>query len=207
VREKVVDDLKKLATLDTTRTSANEFLDQTQADGWQETIDKYNRLYGDAEPNDANAAEPPTGPFRLTTRQDLTRITDIAIETVRIRNEGDATADVFLQRRLIERRLVDKLFELVPPDANGIERPTVLEFAPGMGFYCVRELSVERPTVADYTNVKTQQAFAADYARSQALAAVHYNPENIVARNNFQPVEREDQAPEGPVDESEAAGP
>lgn len=195
VREKVANDLKKLAALDTTRARAEEFIKEAQTNGWESTVDKFNELYASSEQaGEPNAADEPEGPFRLTNQTGMARISNAAIQTLKVRNEGDAMGQAFIYRRIMESKLIEKLYSLVPPDSNSLDTvPVIVEFAPGMGFYCIKELSVGRLYREDYELIKARQAYMADLGQAQTLAAVHYNPENIVKRMDFRAVKSDEQ--------------
>jgi hypothetical protein len=81
-----------------------------------------------------------------------------------------------------------------------------MEFKPYMGYYAVKSITVRRLSQEEYERVKAEQFFKANYIQSQNLAAVHFNPENILKRMNFRMVEKiqerseanEANAPSGP---------
>jgi len=188
VKEKVSSDLKKLAAVDTTRKMARRFIKYADANGWDSTIAQFNKLYFSGEPNVARPGQARKETLKLMNRS-LTRISDIDLETVKVRNQGDPMARVFIARRTLESRLTDKLYSLLPPDSNSLEAtPTIVEFAPGMGFYCIKKLNIKRLYRQEYDKLRPQLAYAEDFRQSQALAATHYNPENILERMNFRPV-------------------
>lgn len=190
VKERVIDDLKKLAAVDTTRKRARQFIKYADANGWDSAVDEFNKLYAPGEPNAAGGRQ---ATLKLMNTS-LTRISDIDLLAVMVRNEGDPMARTFINRSTIESRLTEKLYSLLPPDGNSLETvPTIVEFAPGMGFYCIKELSIKRLYRGDYDRIRAQLAYAEDFRRSQALSAVHYNPENIFKRMNFRPVQQETQ--------------
>ncbi|MHC4073425.1 MAG: hypothetical protein ACYTGS_15550, partial [Planctomycetota bacterium] len=60
VRKKVVEDLKRLAAMDTTKAKAEEFKVLVANEGWDEALDRFNQLYGEADPNrpEPNQTEP-----------------------------------------------------------------------------------------------------------------------------------------------------
>ena len=75
---------------------------------------------------------------------------------------------------------------LPPPDSNTVDAvPLVMEFKPGMNFYCIKNISVKRPTLQDYEKNKAMQLQREDYIQSGSMAAVHFNPENILKRMDF----------------------
>ncbi len=202
VKEKVINDLKKLATVDTTRKKARQFIKYADANGWAGAVDEFNKSYAPGEPNAAGGRQ---ATLRLMNTA-LTRISDIDLQTVTVRNEGDPMARTFINRRTLESRLTEKLYSLLPPDSNSLETvPTIIEFAPGMSFYCIKNLNIERLYRRDYDRIRAQLAYAEDFRRSQVLAAVHYNPENILKRMNFRLVPPRGSAPPAEAEEQARA--
>ncbi|MGD8787493.1 MAG: hypothetical protein PVJ60_08725, partial [Phycisphaerales bacterium] len=52
VREKVVEDYKKLAATDITKRRAEEFIELAKKEGWDTAVDKFNELYGEKNSQD-----------------------------------------------------------------------------------------------------------------------------------------------------------
>jgi hypothetical protein len=51
-----------------------------------------------------------------------------------------------------------------------------------MSYYAVKNISVKRLWKEGYEKVKAERLYREDMIRSQSLAAVHFNPENIIKR-------------------------
>jgi hypothetical protein len=62
-----------------------------------------------------------------------------------------------------------------------------------MSYYCVKSIIIHRLTETDYDRIKAVTAIKEESRDAQSLAAVFYNPENIVKRMNFS-VTKEQQA-------------
>ncbi|GAH00890.1 unnamed protein product, partial [marine sediment metagenome] len=63
--------------------------------------------------------------------------------------------------------------------------PLVLEFKPDMSYYCLKKISVKRFEQEQYEAIKAIQIYREEHIQSQSLAAVHFNPENILKRMSF----------------------
>jgi len=208
VREKVIEDLKKLAAMKTAKNKAQEFIDLTAKYGWDSTIDKFNELYG----KDSNAPGISTGgknvaePFKLQNLADLRRISKATIQTIAAQSAGNPAAPLFLNARRKQQRFVEKLYSLVPQNSNNVDNlPLMMEFRPDMSFYCIKNISVKRISLQEYEKIKAMRLQREDYIQSESLAAVHFNPENILKRTNFKPVETEEAEDAETSEESEAA--
>ena len=203
VKEKVTEDLKKLAVLDATKSKAEEFVAMAQKDGWTSTINKFEKLYGQLQQRDQNDPNA----FRLQNYPDMRRISRANLETLSLQGQGDPMTSFYLNESKVNKQFVDQLYSLVPPDNDtaGI-LPLVMEFMPDLSFYVVKSISVKRLFKEDFDKMKATRLFREDYNQSQSLAVIHFNPENILKRMNFKPAKSEEETadPNKPA-ESEAA--
>jgi hypothetical protein len=189
VREKVAEDLKKLAAMDTAKNKADEFLDLAEKDGWHSAVDKFNELYGRQDVQDQGSEQT----FRLQNFANLRRIPDPVLRTLAVQTEGDPTARVLLNERKRESILRDRIFSLVPQDSNAPDNlPLVLELKPNMSYYCLKDVLVKRLYRQDYETIKAMRGYKQDFIQSQSLAPVHFNPENILKRMSFRLISRDD---------------
>ncbi|MHC4559022.1 MAG: hypothetical protein ACYS80_17160 [Planctomycetota bacterium] len=202
VKEKVVEDLKKLAAMDATQSKAGEFIDLATKDGWDSAIDQFNELYKQQEKQDDDP-----NAFRLQPFTGLRRMSQATLETLAVQSQGNPAAPFYLDESKKQRRFVEQLYSLVPPDKNTVEAlPVVMEFKQDMSYYVIKNISIKRLWKEDYERIKSMRLYREDHVQSQSLAVVHFNPENIFKRMNFRPAE----ADEEPADtttpaESEAA--
>jgi len=197
VKEKVTEDLKKLAARDITKSKAEEFIGLAAKDGWDTAIDKFNELYGKQtgqDPNDPNVPEisneekSVSEPFKLQNLTGLRRISKATLQTLIFQTAGNPAAQLFLNQQKNHRRFVEQLYSLIPQDSNTVDTvPLVIEFKPDMSFYCIKNISVKRITLQEYEKTKAMQIQREDYTQSESLAAVYFNPENILKRMSFRP--------------------
>ena len=181
VKEKVTEDLKKLAALDATKSKAEEFVDLTKKDGWTSSIKKFEELYGQLQ-HDAN--EP--NAFRLQNYPGMKRISLEYLETIAIQGRGNPITPYLLNDSEANKKFTDKLYSLVPPDADTAKvLPVVMEFKPDISYYVIKNISINRLYQEDYEKMKVTLLFREEYIQSQSLAAVHFNPENILKRMNY----------------------
>jgi hypothetical protein len=195
VKEQVTEDLKKLAALETTESRANEFIDLASNEGWENAIKKYNDTYGknkEQNPDDSNTPETldtqndTQDTFGLENLTGLRRISKATLETIAMQNEGNPASRYYAIEQKRSSLLVDKLYSLVPSDSNSVDNlPLVMEFKPDMSFYCIKDLSIKRLFKEDYDKVKAVRLYTEDKVQSQSLAAIHFNPENILKRMKF----------------------
>lgn len=201
VRKTVVEDVKKLAAMDTAKAKAREFIDLAAKEDWQTTIDQFNKLYGaDAkdDPNDPNV-------FELDYLTSVSRTSGAQLNTLAIQAQGSASAVYFLNEARIEGRFTDKLYSLVPPDANSPDTlPTIVEFKPNMSYFCIKDLQIKRFWNEDFLNSRPVSFYRQDLTQFQSLAPIHFNPGNILKRMRFE--KAEDSSGDNEPNETEAAG-
>jgi len=191
VKEKVAEDLKKLAAMDTTKSRAEEFIGLATKDGWESAVEKFNELYGQQTKQD----ESDPNVFELQNATNISRNSRIALETWAVQNAGNPATEFLVDERKNNARLIEQLYSLVPQDSNSTDRvPLVLEFKPDMSYYCLKKISVKRLGQEQYEIIKAIQIYKEELIQSQSLAAVHFNPENILKRMSFKWAGEEEQA-------------
>ena len=183
VKEKVAEDLKKFEAMDVAKTKAEEFAKLAKDKGFDKAIEKFNKLYSKDDTADGN--DPNT--FELRELESIRKISDAAMQTLIVQNQGNPAADFMIGQSKKEAVLIEKLYELVPDDSNSIDSlPVVMEFKPDMSYYCVKDIEIKRPDQQQYNQIKLLQAYQEDVVQSQTLAVVHFSPDNILQRMNFQ---------------------
>ncbi|MEA3225201.1 MAG: hypothetical protein U9Q07_04560, partial [Planctomycetota bacterium] len=191
VKEGVAEDLKKLAAMATAKAKAEEFVAQAAKDGWKNTLDSFNKLYKEQQEQDANDPDA----FRLQNSRDLRRLSRAALETLAVQDQGVPGQRVYvpqLQELLTlaqaetKGKFVEKLSSLVPAGSTAATTlPLVMEFKPDTSYYAIKSVSVKRLWKENYEQIKVMRLFREDHTRSQSLAPVHFNPENIMKRLNL----------------------
>jgi len=190
IKENVIKDLKKLSAMETTREKAEEFAEMVGENGWEQTISKFNELYGKPqsaqEEGSVEEAEETSAPFRLRSLSALRRISEKTIDALAIQNKSDPAGRSLTDTLTKEKLFIDQLFSLVPADVNTIGNlPVVIEVKHEMSCYCIKSISVNRIEQIEYEQRKAENAYKQDRLQSESLAAVHFNPSNIIQRMNF----------------------
>jgi len=199
VREKVLEDARKLSAWETTRSRAQEFVDAASKDGWDRAVAAFNERYGEqakADPNDPNV-------FELQQLAGLQRISSAQLEVIAAQTAGNPLSERVLSEAQIERQFINRLYALVPPEAEAASKmPDIVEFKPRQSFYCLKDVSVRRINQQQYQAMKGMLLRQEEYRQAQSLAAVHFNPANILKRTKFELVRKteepaEDEAQQG----------
>ena len=129
-------------------------------------------------------------------------------ETLAMQSEGEPAGHLLVNNYNKEGQFRSQLYSLVPQDSNTVDSlPLVMEFKPDMSHYCLKEISVKRLEKEQYEKTKAMRVYKEDFTQSQSLAAVHFNPENILKRTNFRQAEEKKEAPDAnaPVESEEAS--
>lgn len=199
VKEKVVEDLKNLTAMETTKAKAEEFLALTGKEGWEKAISTFEDLYGEKEPNKPDV-------FRLQNMVGLRRTSQATLETLAIQWQGDPAMTRSLNDSRKNRLFVDKLYAFMPPDANvPVGLPAVVEFKPDVQYLVVKNVTVTPLWKEDYDKAKAMQIFRDEHAQAQSLAAIHFNPANILERMHYKHAGPDGKPVEPNAPKSEAA--
>ena len=181
-REQVVRDLKELTAMETTKSKAEELIELAAKDGWESAVEKFNELYG----QQASENESDPNVFVLQNLPGLRRISTTSMGAWKAQSKGNIMERLIINQGKKERQLRNQFYSLVPQDVNTIDNlPVILEFKPDMCYYCLKNISVEHLDRQQYETIKTVQSYKEDIVDVQSLAAVHFNPENILTRMKF----------------------
>ncbi|MHC4756047.1 MAG: hypothetical protein ACYTBP_12990 [Planctomycetota bacterium] len=200
VAEQVTKDLKRLSAMETTAKKADEFVELTRENGWDNAIEKFNELYGEAFTE--KTGEP--NAFTLLDLTDMSRLSSLEMESMSILGQGNPGASLLLESGNIERLRREKLYSLIPADKTTIpDLPVVVEFKPNMSYYVIKEITIGRLDQKNYETTKSMIAFLSqDRVQSQSMAAVYLNPDNILKRMKFKDVRQQNEKNEAAIDNS-----
>jgi hypothetical protein len=203
VKEKVVEDVKRLAAMGAAQNKAKEFVRLVAENGWDGALSKLNDLYRQQRGQTGQAKQTESEPntFRLENLTNLRRIPSSTLEALVVQSGGNPEEKLFVREAAapkqwftvnetrIESRFVEQLYSLVPQDSNTAPSlPVSIEFKPHMSLYVIKNISINRLSQQDYEKVRAAQAYREDHLQNQNLAVIHFNPENIVKRMNFRSV-------------------
>jgi len=186
VKAKVVRDLKRLAAMETARRTAEEFVARANEQGWDPTIERFNRIHGPNEPggdsNEAGAVEP----FRLETRRGLRRTSPDQLAALASHVADYPGGASILAAQKTSALFTDKLYQLAQLEGGGqVALPTVMAFKPHTSYYAIKSIELQGMTRSQYDKTKSRIALRKDMAELQTLAVVHLNPRNILERTGF----------------------
>ncbi len=195
VEEQVTNDLRALAAWDTTKNKADEFMALATKDGWDKAATQFNKLYGKqakTEPNDPNV-------FKVDHQAGLQKIDSAEMEVLAAEVSNSPAAQMILNQAKDEGQFIERLYSLIPAKGDApAQMPQIVEFKPNQSFYILKNLTIQRLTQEDYQKMKGMIVRREEYTQAENLAAVHFNPDNVLKRMNFRFAH--------PTDESAAGG-
>jgi hypothetical protein len=182
VKEKVVENVKNLQAYGDLQAKADELLALVKTDGWDKALNQFNATYGD------QAKERPTDPNVFTISQRSLRRTPAGeMQLMAMLAETNPMILQYLARSEAENALSDQLYALIPPDSNSLTGiPQVVKSQSDSSYYCIKALSVQRLSQQDFDKDKAQQIYGETNISAQSLSVVHFHPENILKRLDFQ---------------------
>lgn len=193
VEEQVVNDVRALAAWETTKAKAEEFKALASKDGWDKAVAEFNKLYGKqakADPNDPNV-------FRVDHQAGMQRISAADLQVLAAQVANSPAAQIVMNQAQNEGQFVDRLFSLIPDKATApAQMPWIVEFKPNQTFYVLKALTMQRLTQEDFQKMKGMLVRREEYSQIENLAAVHFNPENVLKRTNFRFANPADEAAE-----------
>jgi hypothetical protein len=187
IKERVTEDLKKLAAMETAKEKAEEFIETAKQSSPQDAVDKLNQLYGPSDTNEPNA-------FELQNFADLRRIPETRLYILNTQSQGNPIAKSSLYDFEKEKQLIDRLYALAPADGNTAENlPLVMESKPGLCYYVLTKLSAKPFYQQNYERSKALRVFRENVYKTQSLSPVFFNPDYILKRTNFRPAAQQGQ--------------
>ncbi len=185
VKEKMVEDLKKLMAMKIAKSKANAFAALVKSEGWDIALKKFNEQYGRTEESGNK-----TDVFTIRDFAGMRRIKSLELGVMAAHEEGNPLSRYILNMTRSNNLLIDKLASVVPERTQTLETaPLVVEFKPDVTYYCLKSLTIKRPDKQEYEKSKALRVFRENLVRSQSMAVVHLNPQNILTRTNFHAVD------------------
>ncbi|MBW8001578.1 MAG: hypothetical protein FVQ80_06100 [Planctomycetes bacterium] len=184
VREKVVEDLKKLSAMSTAKANAEELLALVNEHGWEDALSKINELYGKTDDEATFALQEQNGFMRSSKKR---------AETLSVQNQGNPLKHFIMIRDKQSSAIANTFYSLIPAGTESVGGvPFAAEFKSNLSYYVIKALSVKRVNSDEYDNAKSIYAYTSDGIEGQSLSAVHFNPSNILKRVNFSYIEDDD---------------
>ncbi len=194
VRENVKKDLLLQQAMDIVKKRAEEFQGMVKDKGWDEAIKSYNAAYAKTA-EDQEESDPL---IQLDSAKQQMRASQTEIAFVKKYIQDNPARAAFMQQRLNTNMLNNQLYELLEDgsQSTGVIRE-IIAFEPEGAYYVIKEVVRQPATTADYLESKASVAIQAGMEDSAVSALIHFAPDNILKRMNYQPkIDQEEQSPD-----------
>jgi len=190
VKEQVKQDVLTLDAMETAKTRARELATLAADTSWDDAIAAYNKKYATVEDsNDLTAQEAADEQkINLETINDQPRISQTDVEMARRFMVENPEMAQRIKDMIVRNMLINQLYAMLPENAETtgtIEKPLVSE--PQAACYVIKEVIRKPATMNDYLDNKAQTALQLNATESAGLALIHFSPEKILERMNYEP--------------------
>lgn len=182
LKEKVKEDLRKLAAFETARQKAKEFAELAKNKGWDEAIKKFNSLY----PAKDGIAGQKT--FETESWNQKNKVSQADVEMVKLRAAQLPGTENLINQSITVAKLVNEFYSLFKSNETQLEDvPVIVEFKSQLACYVIKSLSRSPATTEYYEQSRQLLAYRKNYIMLQSMAIEHFMPDNIIKRLNLKP--------------------
>lgn len=187
LKEKVKQDILFIRAMETAKNRAEELATMVADTSWDDAIAAYNKKYVKAEDSNDLTPEADTQTIALGTVKDQLRMAPTELQMARRFMLDNPNRAQSIKGLIVRNMLTNQLYAMLPADAKStgiIQKPLV--FDPQAACYVIKEVIRKPATIKDYMDNKAQTALQLNAADAGELALVHFGPENILERMNYQ---------------------
>ncbi len=190
VREQVIGDLKIRQAMDAARQKAVKLAELAENKGWDSGLETfYQTYYPNTDPNSPPSARP-----RLRTLPNQPILSQAQIEGLRQRLLSPSASTELIAGRYRNSLLIRKMAEQMDPDRQSTGPVAlVLPFEQTRQVCVIKELNRQPATEKDYQENKNNFALQLAMLSKIDLGLIHFNPDNIAKRMQFQYVEQDEE--------------
>lgn len=182
LKDVITEDVKTLQAYESLQAKAQELTDLVAAGSWDSAVEQFNTLYGDkikTLPTDPNA-------FSVQPKQ-LRRAPDSQMAQMIAMAKMNPMILGYVNSIRADNTLFETLYEMIPADQDKAEDlPLIVESPADYSVYCFKDVSVSRLSQQEYEKTKAEMIVRETQIAAQSYAIVHFTPDNILSRMNFQ---------------------
>jgi hypothetical protein len=199
IKDTVNNDVKQLRGYKLALTQANAFMVQIEGGDWDAPLAQLNADFKQMTEQDPNSPDV----FSLTKRP-LRRIPVSQLDMMESFGKKNPMFAGYYKRAKSEHAIANKLYAMIPTDQDKLEALSEqIESPAELAVYCLKSLSVTRLSLQDYDASKGRQMGQEEMITAQSLAAVHFNPANILQRMNFEWAPTDDKTDQADANDTE----
>jgi hypothetical protein len=188
LKQQVQQDILTVGAMETAKARAQELATLVADTSWDDAIAAYNKKYAKVEDsNDLTAEAAADERTDVETIKDQLRMSQTDVEMARrfmLDNPGMAQR---IKELIVRNMFINQLYAMLPENAEStgtIVKPLVFE--PQAACYVIKEVIRKPATMKDYLDNKAQTALQLNATESAGLALIHFSPEKILERMNYQ---------------------
>ncbi len=182
LKDMIAKDVKILRVYEGLQAKAQALVDLVAAGSWESAVKQFNTQYGDkikALPTDPNVFSVQPKELRRAPDSQMAQMIDMAKMNPMILG--------YVNSIRADNTLFETLYKLIPADQDKAENtPLILSSPADYSVYCFKDVSVSRLSQQEYEKTKAEMIVRETQIASQSYAIVHFTPDNIVSRMNFQ---------------------
>ena len=184
IKDQVAEDVRQLQAYAAAEAQAQEFITAVKQEGWDLAVTQLNKSIKEKTRQDPNSLDPITVRKQILHRMPVSQL-DLYTSLIK-RSPGSAA---FLQKALGESQVADALYERIPSNQDqASDVPFVMKSPSEQAVYCINDVSVKRFSVQAFHKTRGAQIQREERIAAQSLAAIHFNPQNLIARMNYHPL-------------------
>lgn len=189
VKEQVKQDILTVRAMDTAKARAEELAILVADTSWNDAIAAYNKKYANLQEGSDSAEEAANDAQQIDveTMQDQLRMSQTDIQMAKRYTADNPAMAQRMNDLLVRNLLINQLYAMLPENAESTGTiQELLVFAPQAACYVVKDVTRKPATMNDYLDNKAQTALQLNMEESAALALIHFSPEKILERMNYQ---------------------
>ena len=195
IKDQVGEDVRQLQAYATAEAQAEEFIATVKQDGWDSAVAQLNKSVKEITRQDPNAPDPVTVRKQTLHRMPVNQL-DLYTSLLK-RSPGSIP---FLRQALGESQVADALYGRIPSNQDqASDVPFVMKSPAEGAVYCINEVSLKRFSAQEFNKTRGAQIQREERIAAQSLAPIHFNPQNLIARMNYRPLQ---EAPDTPTDDA-----
>lgn len=174
LKEQIKKDVLLVRAMDQAKTLAEDLANIAKEQTWDKAIETYNQKYAAAD-------------VKIDSIKQQRRLSPSDIASYERYMKDNPSFASRLQAQLSSGLLTNELYSLLPADAQSTgTMQQVLAFPPQAAYYVVKEVVRQPATVTDYLENKAMTAAQIGSEESAGLTLIHFDPENILKRMDYE---------------------
>ena len=193
LKEIVKEDLLLVKAMETAKARAEEMESLIESKGWDEAVESYNAKYAKDSDNEESGDQT----IQLEKAEKQLRASGMEIAFAKKYIQENPAIAANMQQHLVTDMLNGRFYKLLADgsDSTGAIHQ-VLAFEPEAAYYVVKEVVRQPATTTDYLDNKANTALQLSIQDTPVSTMIHFAPDNILKRMNYQPKKDDAQTPD-----------